>query len=204
MQLLKLSFILLLLTTLLTACASSLPNVEHFSPSASKIMIVGEIVLDPPLESEFEQQTYWSAIGDNRIINKIFMATGDTPIHVDINQLKLSEWQNMLETELGTTFFLETDRKRTYFKGAMIMLDAMTQDKLWFPGDLFFDVPMGADAIYIGTLLYKRDDFNNVTDMKVIDNFDEALIKVKQRLGNDIRLVPSLLKPVYKRPGQKI
>jgi hypothetical protein len=197
-------FVLLLLILGQVACVSSLPQVEQFSPSSSKVMIVGKIVLDPGLESDYEQQTHWNAIGDDRIINKIFMATGDDPIHVDINQIKFSEWQNMLETELDKTFFLEIDRKRTYFKGAMIMLDAMTQDRLWFPGDIYFDIPKDADAIYIGTIHYTRDDFNTVTDMQILNEYPEALAEVQQRLGSHVQLVPSLLKPVYERPGQNI
>ena len=185
----------------LSACISSLPKVDHFSPSVSKVLFVGKIALDPPLESEFEQQTHWSAIGDSRIINKIFMATGDDPVHVEINQLKLSEWQNVLETELGSTFFLETTKKPTYLKGAMIVLDTIKQQRLWFPGDLYFDIPEGANAVYIGTLRYTRDDFNNIVDMEVIDEYSEAVAKVKQQLGNDVQLIPSLLKPVYTKPG---
>jgi hypothetical protein len=48
-------------------------------------------------------------------------------------------------------------------------LDLVKQEKLWFPGGYYFDVPKGAAAVYIGTLRYFRDDFNSITRVEVID-----------------------------------
>lgn len=77
----------------------------------------------------------------------------------------------------------------------MAHLDVMKQEKLWFPGGYYFDVPKGAAAVYIGTLRYYRDDFNSITRVEVIDERKDIASLLKAGAPpSDVR--PSLLKMV--------
>jgi hypothetical protein len=74
-------------------------------------------------------------------------------------------------------------------------LSILEQEKLWFPGGYYFDVPKGAAAVYIGTLRYFRDDFNSITRVEVIDERKEITSVLRADLSpSDVR--SSLLKMV--------
>jgi hypothetical protein len=86
-------------------------------------------------------------------------------------------------------------RRRTFLNGAVAHLDVLAQEKLWFPGGYYFDVPKGAAAVYIGTLRYFRDDFNSITRVEVIDERKDITSVLKPGASpSDVR--PSLLKAV--------
>ena len=75
------------------------------------------------------------------------------------------EFRDLRRSDLvmsGKVFFLAGKRQRTYLKGAMVNLDLIDQDRLWFPGVLYFDIPKHAQSIYLGTLRYTRNDFNEI------------------------------------------
>lgn len=41
-------------------------------------------------------------------------------------------------------------------------------------------------AIYIGTLEFKRDEFGAVEKVKVIDEYDQALVEYQKKFGNNL------------------
>ena len=141
-------------TAFLVGCAipTTLPTADDLKPSASKVVVIGKFELLPPLDPEFEQKTHWNMIGDGRIVNKVLMATGDNFKPVSTSSLKMSEWQKTIEADWGKPFMIEVPRRRTWLLGGMTQLDVYSQDRLWFPGGFYFDVPEDVDAIYIGTL----------------------------------------------------
>lgn len=177
----------------ITGCAlpSSLPTATDLDPPASRVVVIGRFELLPPIIPDLEQQTHWNVVGDDRILNRVLMATGAEATPVDTG-IKMNDWQATIEVQWGQPFMIEAERQRTWMRGAMTQLDLMNQDRLWFPGGVFFDVPQGAKAIYIGTLRYTRDDFNNITKVEVIDEYQQTL----QALGlggEGSRVVKSLL-----------
>jgi len=161
--------------------------------SDSSVVVVGKIEIVPPLDPELEQNTHWGIIGDDVILNKIAMATGKDPKPVDTD-IVMSQWQNAIEAELGKTFFLKGKRQRTYLKGAMVQLDLANQDRLWFPGGVYYDVPKGADAVYVGTLRYTRNDFNEIKKVDLINEYTSAVKEFNNRFGKGAKLTKSLLK----------
>jgi hypothetical protein len=158
--------------------------------AGSKIVVIGKFELWPPVVPELEQNTRWNVIGDERILNTLIMATGptDTPVDSSFNG---SGWQASIESQWGRPFMVELERQTTWLKGGMMQLDVMQQDRLWFPGGLYFDIPAGAKAVYIGTLRYTRNDFNTIVNMEVLDDQDATLTKLGVN-GRDV--VKSLLK----------
>ena len=173
---------------------SAMESASSVGKSGSSVVIVGKIEIVPPLDVKYEQRTHWNVIGDDAILNKIVMATGTDPEPVDIDNLVLSQWQNAIEAELGKTFYLTGKRQRTYLKGAMVNLDVLNQERLWFPGGLYYDIPKDADAVYLGTLRYTRGDFNEIKKVELINEYKSASKEFSGRFGKRAMLIQSLLK----------
>lgn len=196
---------IIILSTLVTGCAfpTMMPVANTVDTTGKTVIVVGEIELDPPLEVKFEQPTHWNVIGDENLQNKVHMATGakPKPVNTDNSIEHMSQWENAMEVELGKTFFLKTAANRTYLNGAMITLDVTTHDRIWLAGGYYFDVPKGAKAIYIGTLKYTRDDFNEIKKIRLINEYKKVLPEFKKKFGNSVKLKKSLLKRL--KPSKK-
>jgi hypothetical protein len=139
-----------------------------------KVVVIGRFVLYPPVLTDIEQKTHWNVIGDDRIINTVFMSTGPNDKTADAN-LMGQGWQASIETQWGQPFMVELDRQTTWLNGAVMYLDALQQDLLWFPGGLYFDVPQDSKAVYIGTLHYIRNEFNTIKHVEIINEYEQTL-----------------------------
>jgi hypothetical protein len=162
--------ILVLLCLVLQACAMprSLPSATNLDGDDSSVVVIGKIELVPPLDRRLEQKTHWNNIGEERLLTHLFMATGPEPKPVNTD-MDASEFQSTLEVQWDAPFMIKAPRRRTYLNGAMAYLNVNEHERLWFPGGYYFDVPRDAAAVYIGTLRYWRDDFNNITRVEIID-----------------------------------
>jgi len=181
----------------LQACTlpRSLPATADVKPGESEVVVIGKIELIPPLSPQFEQKTHWNVIGEKRILSRVLIATAGEYKPVKTSELDGAEFQSTLEVEWGVPFMVNAPRRRTFLNGAVAHLDVLAQEKLWFPGGYYFDVPKGAAAVYIGTLRYFRDDFNSITRVEVIDERKDITSVLKPGASpSDVR--PSLLKAV--------
>jgi hypothetical protein len=190
--------ILALLSCLaLQACTlpRSLPAATDLKAGEAEVVVIGKIELVPPLNPRFEQKTHWNAIGEKRMLSHVLVATGGEYKPVRTTQLDGADFQSSLEVEWGVPFMVKAPRQRIFLNGALAHLNVMKQEKLWFPGGYYFDVPKGASAVYIGTLRYFRDDFNTITRVEVIDERNDITSVLKAGASpSDVR--PSLLKMV--------
>jgi hypothetical protein len=95
---------------------------------------------------------------------------------------------------------VKAPRRRTYVNGAMAFIDTARQEKPWFPGGYYFDVPKDASAVYIGTLRFYRDDFNSITRVEVVDERKDIRFILKAGASPaDVRV--SLLKAARQFSG---
>jgi hypothetical protein len=164
-------------------------------PSESEVVVIGKIELVPPLNPQFEQRTHWNVIGEKRMLNHVLVATAGEFKPVRTSRLDVADFQSSLEVEWGVPFMVNAPRQRTFLNGALAHLDVLRQEKLWFPGGYYFDVPKGAAAVYIGTLRYHRNDFNTITRVEVVDERKDITTVLKAGASSsDVR--PSLLKMV--------
>jgi hypothetical protein len=189
--------LLLLFCLALQACAlpRSLPIATDLKPSESEVVVIGKIELVPPLNPQFEQRTHWNVIGEKRMLNHVLVATAGEFKPVRTSRLDVADFQSSLEVEWGVPFMVNAPRQRTFLNGALAHLDVLRQEKLWFPGGYYFDVPKGAAAVYIGTLRYHRNDFNTITRVEVVDERKDITTVLKAGASSsDVR--PSLLKMV--------
>ena len=173
------------------------PEATHLSAGPDEVVVIGKFELDPPINIDLEQKTHWNVVGDNMILNQLTMATGSTPEPITTVPINMREWQFSINANWGETFVVKMPRQRTFLKAAMVQLDVLNQDRLWFPGGYYFDVPYEAQAIYIGTLRYFRDDFNVILRSEIIDEFESMRSELKQRFSKTDEIQPALLKPLY-------
>lgn len=187
----------LLVALLLQACAMprTLPAATDLKAGADEVVVVGKIELVPPLQS-LEQRTHWNVIGEKRMLGHVLMATGAGDKPVSMPSLDTADFQHTLDAEWGVPFMVRVPRQRTYFNGAMAHLDVLQQDKLWFPGGFYFDVPKDAPAVYIGTLRYFRNDFNTITRVEIVDERKDVAAALKATGASPAEVRPALLKRI--------
>ena len=186
---------LLLSCLLLQACAlpKTLPEATDLKAGAAEVVVIGKVELVPPLDPRMEQKTHWNVIGEKRMLGRVLVATAGEfrPIHTA--KLDTADFQETLEVEWGVPFMVKAARQRTFVNGALAHLDVLAQERLWFPGGYYFDVPKDAPAVYIGTLRYHRNDFNRIVRVEIVDERkDIATVLKGSASASEVR--PSLLK----------
>ena len=168
----------------------------YYRHSPQEVIVVGKLELDPPIDTEHEQDTQWNVIGDGAILNHVAMATSNAPSDQHPQSYPMSAWKNYIDAEWGEVFVLAAPRERVYLNGGMMQLDMATGSRVYFPGGVYFEAPADATAIYIGTLKYSRGDFYAIKSMKVLDEYAEASKVLKEKMGADATLVKALMRPV--------
>ena len=183
-----------LLLLLLQACAvpHAVPKATGLDAGASDVVVIGKIELVPPLEKG-EQKSHWNVIGEDRVF-RVWMATGPELKPVTPGRPKGSEYQASIEADWGKPFMVKMPRQRTFFNGGATYLDVLENAGLFFPGGVYFEVPAGAKAVYIGTLRYHRNDFNTITRIEVVEERHDIPVVLKSGAAGDVRT--SLLKRV--------
>ena len=115
------------------------------------------------------------------------MSTGAEYRPITTSQLEGAEFQRSLEAQWGVPFMVKAARQRTWLNGGVTHLDVLRQERLWFPGGFYFDVPTGARAVYVGTLRYHRNDFNAITRAEVVDERRDIAAVLKGAPVADVR-----------------
>lgn len=187
----------LALALLLQACAMprALPPATGLDAGGSEVVVIGKFELVPPIDPRFEHKTHWNVVGEKRILGRVLAATGSAHKPVNTDKLDASEFQGSVDAEWGVPFMVKAPRQRTYLNGAVTILDVVAQERLWFPGGYYFDVPPGATAVYIGTLRFHRNDFNAITRVEVVDERKDVAAVLKTG-GAAAAVRPALLQRV--------
>ena len=181
----------------LQACMPQfLPPTTELRASAGEVVIIGKVELVPPINAKFEQERHWNAFGEDRMLNHVVIATGAENKPLTSSKLDSSEFNSSIEAKWGVPFMVKAPRQRTFINGGVTFLNVVRQEKLRFPGGYYFEVPSGAEAIYIGTLRYHRNDFNTITKVEVIDERQDIAAALKNTGSSALQVRPSLLKSV--------
>ncbi|TFZ05410.1 hypothetical protein EZ313_01685 [Ramlibacter henchirensis] len=183
----------------LQACAipQALPEATDLQAGAGEVVVIGKVELVPPLDAR-EQRSHWNAIGEKRFLERVWLATGAEHRPIDTTKLDASQFGRSLEAKWGVPFMVKVPRQRTYLNGGVLHLDVMQQERIWFPGGFYFEVPEGAPAVYVGTLRYHRNDFNVITRVEVVNERADVAAVLKGSPASDVRV--SLLRRVPERP----
>ncbi|NMB66201.1 MAG: hypothetical protein GYA16_15150 [Spirochaetes bacterium] len=185
---------LFILISGLISCVSS-QNVSSVSSlRENDVLLVGKVIIDPPLQSH-----------EYRNIITIQGSTGYIYLYYS-NQLKpikdleigFKQVANSIKTENGKSFFVKFNNQPLYFYYGFIMMDFNTDTGegvyAYLPAG-WVVYPQSKDkAIYIGTIKYTRDEFFRITKVEIIDEFDSVSKEFYEKYGNTIKLKKSLLK----------
>lgn len=192
------SLILLLACAWLGGCSlpQPLPEASDTQARGNGMVVIGKFELEPPFNPELEQETYWNIVGDGQILNQFAMAVSGTPQPVNTSQVSMKDWRSYIDAQWGQPFAVTATRQTTYLNGGMTQLDLKSQDRLFFPGMLYFDAPEDASAVYIGTLRYTRNDFNRIVKVEIIDEYSQTIAELGPQYRVAGAVHKSLLKPL--------
>jgi hypothetical protein len=154
---------------LITACAGSpLPPADSISSiKPSETIVVGKIVLSPPLQDGEQSMKTVSALRSSILINpnarkyrnKIILLTDDEKRQ--IGEPSLKDYRGRIEAGLGETFYVTAQNKPLYILGAEIFMSVENYglNKARLPGIYKIDIRPNDKAVYIGSIIYHRDEF---------------------------------------------
>lgn len=180
----------LLLTSLLAGCQYGMPAAGSAADvGPGKIVLVGKVVLDPPL-AKGEQDLRLGERGQEDLIN---LFTSQQQVKLDPDQLGLGDYRHVIKAPLGREFFALAPHDRTVITGAMLYLHG--GDQVFFPGGLRYAAAAGDRALYLGTIRYRRNEFYEIIGMDVIDEYRQANAAFIRKFGNTLTLKKALLKP---------
>jgi len=190
------SIVLVIFISVLLSCVSSQNITSLSSLREDDILLVGKVIIDPPLEPH-----------EYRKMITIYGASGYIYLHYS-NQSKsikdldigFKQVANSIKTENGKTFFIKFKNQPLYFYYGFIMMDIDTDTGdgiyAYLPAGWVVNPQSNDKAIYIGTLKYTRDEFFRITKVQMIDEFDEVSKEFYTKYGNSIKLKKSLLTPM--------
>ena len=171
------------------ACVTGGEHIDDLSQLGPNQMVVaGKIVLDPPLEKE-EQDLYFTAA---HMRGKVYFLLGEE--NVDPGDMGMKEMDMLFSAELGEPFFVPVERMvEFYFSSAFVQMIFTPErdDRLYLPAGLRLKVPEGAKAVSMGTLVYKRDVFNEFQEVQLTVDDPELRQSFRSRFGDAYELVPA-------------
>ena len=161
---------------------------------ANETVVVGRVELVPPLH-EYDQRLRGPM--SRKFANKMFMM-------VDAEYWKLTEepgfgdFKGRIDASFGEEFFVRSRSEPFYIIAGMMYLSLGygMPDQAYFPGGLEANIKPDDRAVYIGTIRYHRNEFFEVTDSEIIDDYDRVNIEFKKQFGDEYPLRKALLIPV--------
>jgi hypothetical protein len=162
-------------------------------------IIVGRVELVPPLRKGEQRLT---AMGTGSYQNLMLLLTGerDRPLPTDP---KIADYADRIEAPLGSHFFVRTRSAPFYIHGGIVFLDmGSSMNRAHFPGGIRVALKEGDRAVYIGTLRYHRNEFFDITDVQVVDEYAAANAEYSKKFGNGVALRKALMTLPKSGPGR--
>ena len=154
-----------------------------------EIVLVGRVELLPPLE-DFEQNL--KTIGSKRYKNAASFIIGERTVALENPRLRDNKYADGVQ--LGQDFYIRRKRNDTFFySGSMILTSSVmggAMDRIVLPGGLKYAIRASDKAVYIGTFRYHRDDYNAITKVDLLNDFERANRAFIKQFGNGVKLRP--------------
>jgi hypothetical protein len=201
--------ILLAATAALGGCAINMPDKEiaalsEVQPGA--VLVVGAVEVVPPLRpGEKELDIPNDIFGmEEMLSNRAWLTIGRSPA------TPIDEGEVTINPELGQTYYFAVPKDAPYMVGGYVMVDyqvihtssttATSSDRrVVIPGTLRLDIRPDDEAIYVGTIRVKRDDFNEVIEATLVDDYQHAAADFKKRFGTQTRLRKAIFQTTASR-----
>jgi hypothetical protein len=160
----------------------------------NETVVVGRVELMPALH-EHDQRLRGPM--SKKYKNKMFVI-------IDAEDRELTEeagwgdFKGRIDAPLGEEFIVRSSSAPFYVIGGMMVLSIGhgTTDQAYFPGGLEANIRPGDKAVYIGTIRYQRNEFFEVTDAEIVDDYARVKKEFEKRLGKQYPLRKALLSPV--------
>lgn len=189
----------LLLTLPLAGCMSQavLPAVTDAADATDGTIIVGQVRLDPPL-ADGEQHFGHNVIGTGKLENSVVLLTSEEAVSRDPGPPSFHEAKDAINARLGETFVLKAPPHAFNITGGVIYLELTTDrmDGAYLPGRLRVPISPGDKALYIGTLVFHRNDFFEITRVEIRDEFTAADRLYRKQVTGGPVLRKALLKKI--------
>lgn len=194
------AFVLLLAFALAGCVPSALaPADSERSVGSGETIIVGRVELVPPLRKGEQRLT---AMGTGSYENLMLLLTGerDRPLPADP---AIADYADRIEAKLGSHFFVRARSAPFYIHGGIVFLEmgGSGMSRARFPGGLRVALKEGDRAVYIGTLRYHRNEFFDITDVQVVDEYAAANTEYMKKFGSGAPLSKALMTLPRSRPG---
>lgn len=161
----------------------------------NEVIVVGKIVLDPPLDDS-EQRLKTFSSGSGLIINpsaqhyrnKVILFTDKE--NRKITNPAAGDYHGRIETTLGEIFYVRANNEPFYIVRSEIWMDLSNSgmEMAVLPAGHRIDLRPGDRAVYIGTIKYHRDEFFTTNNVEVIDDYNKELAAFKTKFGNGVKL----------------
>jgi len=163
---------------------------------SDSVVVVGRLDLQPPLrpnEQQLKLGTFDPLGAADTMRDRGFLWFGraaDTPAE---------KGDFVMNPRLGELYFLRVPKNTPYLLGGYIMAQYVTRitsprsmavddARIEIPGGVRYDIRPGDRAIYVGTLVLHRDEFNEVTKAVIVDDYASAGAAFRQRFGQGTEL----------------
>lgn len=194
---------LLLLLLFVSGCAGAArPLVTSLSEvEPSEVIVVGKIVLDPPLEGGEQSLETFSFASGGLIINPsasnyrncVTLLTDRE--NREITDLSTSDYRGRIEAALGETFYVRAANEPFYVIRSEIWmsLTGNGMEKAILPSGYRIDIRPGDKAVYIGTIKYHRDEFFGTSKVELIDEFKKEQAAFRMKFGDGVKLRKAMI-----------
>ncbi len=155
--------------------------------------VVGRVELVPPL-SEHDQRI--RGIGTGRFGNKMFLMV-DEEYRELTEEPGMGDFKGRIDASLGEEFIVRSSNEPFFIIAGMIYLSLGHDlpDPAYFPGGLKAELRPGDKAVYIGTIRYHRDDFFEVQQVEILDDYERVKAEFEREFGKEHPLRKALLTP---------
>lgn len=188
--------IFLLLIFLVQGCTMGgkfLPEAGSFKTvKKDEVVVVGRITLLPKLvkdEQELDPDGVWDVMGYGaKNKNRSMITFNSSP--------KSSGYKFVINPELGNIFFFRVPKNLKYIVDGEVLIkfSRYGTEKVILPTGLKVNIRPSDKAVYIGDLVYTRDDFNSIIKVQLKDNYTKARRLFRKKFGKKYKLRKSLVK----------
>lgn len=166
------------------------PFVSLSDLKADEVVLVGKIRLKPKLAKD--EQDFSGTIGAKRMKGKIYI-TVDNKHNPVKDYISLNGIKNVGEVEANKTFAVVVKKtKPLIYSGAFVYVS--NSDYYILPGGIKIRHGNKDRALYIGTIEYTRNMFNEITRVKIKNQYAEAKRFMRKKFGSQLKL--KRIKPV--------
>jgi hypothetical protein len=165
-------------------------------------LIVGRIVIEPPLlEGEQDLSKFSGDMGRAsarqlaRFKDKAFIVLDEKAMNRIQGEKDVFRRETLVP--LGRTFFIRTAKRKSLHalaSGLVMCGSENVRERAYLPAGYKVTIGKGDEAVYMGTIVYYRDEFMRVSKVRVKDEYDSALKDLREKFGKGFKMRKALIK----------